>query len=103
MLLFALVGVVVNSAAAWRLLGRKLLNTRIASWHRIEDVLEWIAVLIISVTLMFVDLPVLNPILSVAITTYVLFSVIRHLRQTFLVFLQAVPDDIGLGRNLSSV
>lgn len=96
MLLFALVGVVVNSAAAWRLRGRKSLNTQVASWHLIEDVLGWIAVLIVSITLMFVDLPVLDPILSVAITTYVLFSVIRHLRQTFLLFLQAVPDDIDL-------
>lgn len=52
--------------------------------------------LIVSVTLMFVDLPVLDPILSVAITAYILFNVVRHLKQTLLLFLQAVPDDIDL-------
>jgi cobalt-zinc-cadmium efflux system protein len=45
---------------------------------------------------MFVDLPVLDPILSVAITTYILLNVVRHLRQTLLLFLQAVLDDIDL-------
>lgn len=96
MLLFALVGVAVNGAAAWRLHGRESLNTKVAAWHLAEDVLGWIAVLIVSITLMFVDLPVLDPILSVAITAYILFNVVRHLRQTFLLFLQAVPEGIDL-------
>ena len=96
MLLFALVGVTVNGVAAWRLRGRESLNTKVAAWHLVEDVLGWIAVLIVSVTLMFVDLPVLDPILSVVITTYILFNVVRHVRQTFLLFLQAVPDDVDL-------
>lgn len=89
MFFFALVGVVVNGVAAWRLHGRESLNTKIASWHLVEDVLGWIAVLIVSVTLMFVDFPVLDPILSVSITSYILFNVVRHLRQTLLLFLQA--------------
>ena len=97
MLLFALVGVVVNGVAAWRLRGRGSLNTKVAAWHLVEDVLGWIAVLIVSVTLMFVDLPVLDPLLSVAITSYILFNVVRHLKQTLLLFLQAVPDDVDLG------
>jgi cobalt-zinc-cadmium efflux system protein len=96
MLLFALVGVAVNGAAAWRLRGRESLNTKVAAWHLVEDVLGWIAVLVVSITLMFVDLPVLDPMLSVAITAYILFSVVRHLRQTFLLFLQAVPEGIDL-------
>ena len=96
MLLFALVGVVVNGVGAWRLRGRESLNTKVAAWHLIEDVLGWSAVLIVSVTLMFVDLPVLDPILSVVTTAYILFNVVRHLRQTLLLFLQAVPDDIDL-------
>ena len=96
MLAFAVVGVLVNGVAAWRLSGRGSLNTRVASWHLIEDVLGWIAVLIVAVTLMFVDLPVLDPLLSIAITTYVLVNVVRHLRQTLMLFLQAVPEDIDL-------
>jgi len=96
MLLFALVGVAVNGVAAWRLGGRQSLNSRVAAWHLIEDVLGWVAVLIVAITLMFVDLPILDPLLSIGITAYVLFNVVRHLRQTLMLFLQAVPEDIDL-------
>jgi len=96
MLLFAVIGVAVNGAAAWRLRGRESLNTKVAAWHLIEDVLGWAAVLVVSITLMFVDLPILDPALSVAITGYILFNVLRNLRRTLMLFLQAVPEDIDL-------
>ena len=97
MVVFALIGIVVNGAAAWRLHGGSALNASVASWHLLEDVLGWVAVLIASVTMLFVDLPILDPILSIAITAFILFNVVRKLRQTLLLFLQAVPDDIDLG------
>ena len=96
MLLFAVIGIAANGAAAWRLRGRQALNTTVAAWHLIEDVLGWAAVLVVSVTLLFVDLPILDPILSIGITAYILFNVLRNLRRTLLLFLQAVPDDIDL-------
>ncbi len=96
MVVFALIGIIVNGTAAWRLHGGTALNASVASWHLVEDVLGWIAVLAASVTMLFVDLPILDPILSVAITGFILFNVIRKLRQTLLLFLQAVPDDIDL-------
>ncbi len=96
MFLFAVIGVAVNGAAAWRLRGRESLNTKVAAWHLIEDVLGWAAVLVVSITLMFVDLPILDPALSVAITGYILFNVLRNLRRTLMLFLQAVPEDIDL-------
>ena len=40
--------------------------------------------------------PVLDPLLSIAITAYILYNVLRNLRQTFMLFLQAVPEDIDL-------
>lgn len=39
MLLFAIVGIVVNGAAVLRLKGGKTLNERVVSWHLLEDVL----------------------------------------------------------------
>ena len=96
MLAFALVGVVVNGAAALSLRGRQSLNARVAAWHLIEDVLGWVAVLVVAVTLMFVDLPVLDPALAVLITCYILYNVIRNLRRTLMLFMQAVPEDIDL-------
>jgi len=97
MLAFALFGIAVNGVAALRLRNRRSLSARVAAWHFVEDVLGWIAVLIVSVTLLVVDLPVLDPLLSILITAYILFNVLRNLRQTFMLFLQAVPEDIDLG------
>ena len=96
MLGFAVIGIAANGAAAWRLRGRESFNTRVAAWHLIEDVLGWVAVLVVSVTLLFVDLPILDPALSIAITTYILFNVLSNLRRTLMLFLQAVPEEIDL-------
>jgi len=56
----------------------------------------WAAVLIVAVTLLFFDLPLLDPALSIIITLFVLYNVIRNFRDTTRLFLQAVPDDIDL-------
>lgn len=96
MLAFALLGIAVNGVAALRLRHRRSLSARVAAWHFMEDVLGWIAVLVVSLTLLVVDLPVLDPLLSILITAYILFNVLRNLRQTFMLFLQAVPEDVDL-------
>ena len=97
MLAFALVGVAINGAAAFRLRGHRSLNAQVAAWHFLEDVLGWVAVLIVAVTLLFVDLPVLDPALAILITGYILYNIVRHLRRTLLLFMQAVPEEIDLG------
>jgi cobalt-zinc-cadmium efflux system protein len=56
----------------------------------------WIAVLIASVVMMFVEIPILDPILSIGISIFVLYNVVRNLIVTFNVILQGVPSDIKL-------
>ena len=97
MVAFALVGIAVNGVAALRLRGGQSLNARVATWHLAEDVLGWVAVFLVAVTLLFVDLPVLDPLLAILITAYVLYNVIRNMRRTLLLFMQAVPEEIDLG------
>ena len=92
MIFFAIVGIGANGYAVYKLKSGKSLNQRMVSWHLLEDVLGWVAVLIVSIVLLFVDLPVLDPILSVLVTLYVLWNVLRNLKRVFLVFLQATPD-----------
>ena len=98
MFVFAIVGVLVNGFSVVKLKGGKTLNEKMVRWHLIEDVIGWIAVLLVSVVLMFYDLPILDPLLSVAIIAYVLFNVIKNLKETFLVFLQGVPSDIDFNK-----
>ncbi|MAS37984.1 MAG: cation transporter [Anaerolineaceae bacterium] len=96
MIAFAVVGVAINGFAAYRLRGSKTANVQVVSWHLLEDVLGWVAVLIVGIVSLFVDLPILDPILSILITLYVLVNVLNRLRQSVRLFLQAVPENIDL-------
>lgn len=96
MLVFALVGVAVNGLAAYKVARGKTLNEQIVSWHLWEDVLGWAAVLVVSIVLLFWDIHILDPILSILISLYVLWNVVKNLKRTILIFLQAVPDVLDI-------
>ena len=94
MFVLALFGLAVNGYAAWRMMGGSSLNERAMRVHLMEDVLGWVAVLIVSVVMYFVDLPILDPILSLCITGWVLYNVYFNLRDNLRIFLQGVPEDV---------
>ncbi len=96
MLIFAIIGVSVNGYAAWKVSDGKTLNEKVISWHLLEDVLGWAAVLIVSIVLIFQDIHYLDPALSILITAYVLWNVIKRLKETLYVFLQGSPDDVSV-------
>jgi cobalt-zinc-cadmium efflux system protein len=96
MLWIAIVGLVINGAAALRLKRGSSLNERAVFLHIMEDVLGWVAVLIVSIVMMFVDLPVLDPLLSAAISIWVLTNVFRNMRDIFHIMLQATPGDVDM-------
>ena len=81
-----------SGAAAWRLQGGGTLNAKVAMWHMLEDSLGWVAVLVVGITLLFVDLYILDSILSLLITLYILYNVLGQLRKTVEQFLQAAPE-----------
>lgn len=92
MLALALLGITVNGFAAYRLSKGTSLNEKILNWHLLEDVLGWLAVLIISIILQFANWPILDPLLSIGFTLFILFNVVRNLWVTSKLFFQAVPD-----------
>ncbi|ACV26686.1 cation diffusion facilitator family transporter [Kangiella koreensis] len=92
MIALAVFGVLVNGFAAYKLSKGKTLNERILNWHLLEDVLGWVAVLIVSIVLLFVDWPILDPALSFLFTLYILINVAKNLWHTIRLFLQAIPD-----------
>lgn len=96
MLVFALFGVVVNGFAVFRLHGSHSHNARMIAWHLLEDVMGWIAVFVVSIVLLFTDLYILDPILSILITLVIGYNVVRNLKETLSLFLQGVPESVDI-------
>lgn len=96
MLFLSILGIIVNGAAVLRLKKGSSLNEKAVLLHLMEDVLGWIAVLVASIVMLFVKIPVIDPILSIAITIWVLTNVYRNLSQTLKIMLQEVPADVEI-------
>ncbi|MEP3388443.1 MAG: cation diffusion facilitator family transporter [Reichenbachiella sp.] len=96
MLYLAILGIVVNGAAVFKLRKGESINEKVVSLHLLEDVLGWVAVLVGSIIMMFVDAPFIDPLLSVLISLFVLYNVYKNLKKSLLVILQGIPDEIDL-------
>lgn len=95
MIVLAVFGIAVNGYAMLRLRKGGSINEKVVALHFVEDVLGWIAVLIGSIVMMFADVPILDPILSLLIAAYILFNVFRNLQSTFRILLQRKPETIN--------
>lgn len=96
MIVLSILGIVFNGAAAFKTHGGKTQNEKMVSWHLLEDVLGWVAVLIGAIIMRFVELPILDPILSVGFTLFILYNVVKNLLATSRIFLQAKPENVSL-------
>ncbi|MFT7035847.1 MAG: cobalt-zinc-cadmium efflux system protein [Cyclobacteriaceae bacterium] len=96
MLLLALLGILVNGAAVFKMRKGDSLNEKVVSLHLLEDVLGWVAVLIGSIIMMYADAPFIDPLLSIIISLYVLYNVYKNLKKSLLVILQGIPDELSI-------
>ena len=96
MVIFAVFGVLVNLIAA--LLTRKgeSLNQKAVNLHMLEDVLGWLVVLIGAIIMLFTDFYILDPIMSIAVATFILIAALKNLRETIDIFLEKTPRGICL-------
>lgn len=95
MFVLAIFGLLANGYAAWRMSGGTSLNERSMRLHLMEDVLGWVAVLIVSVVMYFFpSWHFLDPLLSLGISAWILYNVFFALRDNFRILLQGVPVDV---------
>lgn len=96
MILFAIVGVIVNFIAAKVTKHGHSLNQKSVNLHMIEDVLGWIVVLIGAVIMKFTDLSIIDPILSVLVALYIFIHSIKNLKSIIDIFLEKTPSNISI-------
>jgi cobalt-zinc-cadmium efflux system protein len=95
MIVFAVLGIVVNGAAMLRLRKGSSINERVISLHFLEDVLGWVAVLVGSIVMKFYDAPLIDPILSIIIAFVILGNVYKNMKGAFQIILQRVPLNVS--------
>ena len=92
MILFAIVGVAVNLAAAFVTRRGESLNQKAVNLHMLEDVLTWLVVLIGAVVMRLTDWVILDPLMSIGVATYIFIHAVGHLRAAADIFLEKVPE-----------
>lgn len=92
----AVVGILANSAGSFILKRHGGLHERVLSWHLIEDVLGWVAVLLMSIVIHFSNLYILDPIATLIFSLIVLRGVWKNGRKIIDVLIEATPADVSL-------
>ena len=93
MLIVAVVGIIFKSISVYRLHGAETFNEKAILFHQLGDVFEWVAVLILSLVLMFWDgAPYLDPFVSIGIALWLIVNLGRNLYKSVEVLLQKTPD-----------
>ncbi|MCG6895637.1 MAG: cation diffusion facilitator family transporter [Thiocapsa sp.] len=103
----AFLGLLVNIAAAWLLMGgRDNLNVRAALLHVFGDLLGSIAALVSGVVILYTGWRPIDPLLSLVIVVLILVSTLRLLREVLHTLLEGVPKHLNLqevGRAMAGV
>jgi cobalt-zinc-cadmium efflux system protein len=79
---FAVVGIVFNGAGFFLLKKGESLNEKVLSWHLLEDVLGWVGIFVGGVIIYFWKFYLIDPIITVALTAFILYNVIARALRT---------------------
>ena len=96
MIIFAVVGVVVNFCAAFFTREGDSLNQKAVNLHMLEDVLGWAVVLIGAVIMRFTDFALIDPIMSVGVAVFIFVNAIKNLKESVNLFLEKTPCGIDV-------
>ncbi len=97
MLIVAVVGIIFKSVSVYRLHEGETFNEKAILFHQMGDVFEWVAILILSIVLMFWDgAQYLDPFVSVGIALWLIFNLGRNLIKAVQVLLQKTPDNFDV-------
>lgn len=96
MILFAVIGVVINFGAAFLTKEGDSLNQKAVNLHMLEDVLGWVVVLIGALVMRFTDISVLDPVMSILVALFILINALKNLKEVLDLFLEKVPHGISV-------
>jgi cobalt-zinc-cadmium efflux system protein len=92
----AVVGILFNGAGFFLLKKGESINEKVLSWHLLEDVLGWVGILVGGVIIYFWKIYILDPIITIFLTSFILYNVTKNLKEAFNILLQGVPQHIDI-------
>ena len=96
MILFAVIGVVLNFIAAYFTKDGDSINQKSVNLHMLEDVLGWVVVLVGAVIMKFTGIKILDPIMSIGVAIFILVHSFKNLKKVVDLFLEKTPSDVNI-------
>lgn len=96
MIVFAVVGVIVNFCAAFFTREGHSLNQKAVSLHMLEDVLGWAVVFVGAVVMRFTNFSLVDPIMSIGVSIFIFINAIKNLKEVTDLFLEKTPHNIDV-------
>ncbi len=96
MIIFAVIGVLVNFGAAYFTSKGESINQKAVNLHMLEDVLGWAVVLVGAIVMHFTDFAIIDPIMSIGVALFILFNAVRNFKDIFNLFLEKTPEGISV-------
>ena len=96
MILFAVIGVILNFIAAYVTRKGDSINQKSVNLHMLEDVLGWIIVLIGSIIMHFTNISMIDSIMSIGVSLFILINSLKNLKKVLDIFLEKTPNDIDI-------
>ena len=91
-----IIAVAINVLASLVVRKGKTKNESILSLHFLEDTLGWLAVILMAIILRFTDWYILDPLLSLVISIFILSKAIPRFWSALKIFLDAVPEGVDI-------
>ena len=92
-----MIAITINVLASLVVSKGKTKNESILSLHFLEDTLGWLAVILMAIVLRFTDWYILDPLLSLVISFFILSKALPRFWSTLKIFLDAVPEGLETG------
>lgn len=96
MLIFAIIGLIFNTLAAFFTRHGDSLNQKSINLHMLEDVLGWVIVLIGAVIMKFTDFALLDILLSLGTSGFILINSLINIRKTTNILTEKTPKNINI-------
>lgn len=96
MLFLAIFGLIINTLATYFTRDGDSINQKSVNLHMLEDVLGWVVVLIGAIIMLFTDIKIIDPLMSIGVALFILVNTLINFKNILDLFLEKTPQEIKI-------